>query len=218
MKSAKNILTRGLCHSASVGTMATSRPGVSVSAEHARKIFEKLEDERPLRSTETADLIQNRHLNRWNNVLPFDATRVKLSDATCENSPNFNDYINASRVDAPGVDDMSYILTQGPLPATVGHFWTMVWQQHVSAIIMLCKLTESGICKCAPYWPETDEEDDLIHMSDVGLEVRLRDFMDEGKDFSVRLFFAVQNEIVGQMFAFSVVVCKRFFSRSPTKI
>ncbi len=113
---------------------------------------------------------------------------------------------------------MSYILTQGPLPATVGHFWTMVWQQHVSAIIMLCKLTESGICKCAPYWPETDEEDDLIHMSDVGLEVRLRDFMDEGKDFSVRLFLQYKMKLWDKYLPSVLYFAKVFFSRSPTKI
>ena len=61
----------------------------------------------------------------------------------------------------------------------------MVWQQQVSAIVMLCKLTESGICKCARYWPLTIEDDDLIQVPNAGLEVRLRDFDDQDKDFSV---------------------------------
>ena len=80
----------------------------------------------------------------------------------------------------------------GPLPETIPHFWTMVWQQQVSAIVMLCRLTESGICKCARYWPATVEEDDLIEVREAGLEVRLRDFDDQDNDFSVRkcyLFF-----------------------------
>ena len=77
----------------------------------------------------------------------------------------------------------------GPLPETIPHFWTMVWQQQVSAIVMLCRLTESGICKCARYWPATVEEDDLIEVCEAGLEVRLRDFDDQDNDFSVRLLF-----------------------------
>ena len=46
----------------------------------------------------------------------------------------------------------------------------MVWQQQVSAIVMLCRLTESRICKCARYWPATVEEDDLIEVRKAGLE------------------------------------------------
>ena len=65
----------------------------------------------------------------------------------------------------------------------------MVWQQQVSAIVMLCRLTESGICKCARYWPATVEEDDLIEVREAGLEVRLRDFDDQDNDFSVRKFY-----------------------------
>ena len=44
------------------------------------------------------------------------------------------------------------------------------------------------ICKCARYWPETVEEDDLIEVREAGLEVRLRDFDDQDNDFSVRKF------------------------------
>lgn len=35
-----------------------------------------------------------------------------------------------------------YILTQGPLPHTVSHFWVMVWEQNSMAILMLNKLIE----------------------------------------------------------------------------
>ena len=35
-----------------------------------------------------------------------------------------------------------YILTQGPLPETAGHFWLMVWEQKTKAIIMLNKIIE----------------------------------------------------------------------------
>ena len=62
----------------------------------------------------------------------------------------------------------------------------MVWQQQVSAIVMLCRLTESGICKCARYWPATIEDDDLIEVHEAESEICLRDFDDHDKDFVVR--------------------------------
>ena len=93
-----------------------------------------------------------------------------------------------STVQAPFLDDKSYLLIQGPLPETTRHFWTMVWQQQVSAIVMLCRLMETGICKCYRYWPATQEEDDLIAVPEAGLEVRLRDFEDND-DFLV-IFYA----------------------------
>jgi len=198
MRSAKSLLSCGLYSSTSISSFSTSsemRPTVAVSAEVAKKLFDRLEEESSVRPTTTADLEQNKHLNRWHNILPFDATRVKLlrppqhsqstNGSASMSELSFNDYINASKIDAPFHRDKSYILTQGPLPETTGHFWTMVWQQSVSAIIMLCRLTETGTCKCAQYWPETPEDDDLIYVPNAGLEVRLRDF-DKFDDFMVR--------------------------------
>lgn len=58
---------------------------------------------------------------------------------------------------------------QGPLDATSGDFWRMVWQdrvplvrpldEHLGAsagtlqIVMLCDVVEKGKQKCAQYWP-----------------------------------------------------------------
>lgn len=190
-KSSEDITTKMRPNSGETGYISGS------SVEMARKDFIRLENEeidtRQQQETVIADLDRNKQLNRWYNVLPFDATRVKLlpTSGSSQSSNNgesgpFNDYINASRIDAPFLDNKSYILSQGPLPETIPHFWTMVWQQQVSAIVMLCKLTESGICKCARYWPLTIEDDDLIQVPNAGLEVRLRDFDDQDKDFSVR--------------------------------
>ena len=58
---------------------------------------------------------------------------------------------------------------------------------------MLCRLMESGICKCARYWPATDDEDDLIRVPGRGLEVRLRDFDNTDSDFLVRLVSILLN-------------------------
>ena len=38
----------------------------------------------------------------------------------------------------------TYIATQAPLDSTVGDFWTMVWQERTTAVIMLINLNEDG--------------------------------------------------------------------------
>jgi protein tyrosine phosphatase len=164
--------------------LSKMRPTVAASKELAERLFARLEADSPMGHTKMATLSQNQILNRWNNVLPYDTTRIKL--ASVNSDEDNNDYINASKVEAPFVDDKSYILTQGPLPETIGHFWSMVWQQQTSAVVMLCRLNESGICKCAHYWPSTQADDDLIRVADRGLEVRLRDLDDTDSDTLVR--------------------------------
>ena len=180
--SAKNILIRSLSTS---NRNIIMRPSVSVSDELSKKLFDRLDSDSPYTSDSVANLQRNQIRNRWCNVLPFDNSRIKLISSDPTNDEYFNDYINASKVDAPEVDNKSYILTQGPLESTVGHFWQMVYQQQVSAIVMLCRLTETGICKCARYWPSTDDDDDLIRVPGAGLEVRLRDFDNTDSDFLV---------------------------------
>ena len=176
--SAKNILIRSL------SSNRIMRPSVSVSEELSKKLFDRLDSDSPYTSDSVANLPRNQVRNRWCNVLPFDNSRIKLISSDT-NDEYFNDYINASKVEAPELDNKSYILTQGPLESTVGHFWQMVYQQKVSAIVMLCRLTETGICKCARYWPATDDDDDLIRVPGAGLEVRLRDFDNTDSDFLV---------------------------------
>ena len=43
-----------------------------------------------------------------------------------------------------------YILTQGPLPNTIVHFWLMVWEQDSKAVIMLNKLVEKNQVRRKP--------------------------------------------------------------------
>ncbi|XP_063063904.1 tyrosine-protein phosphatase non-receptor type 1 isoform X2 [Engraulis encrasicolus] len=52
----------------------------------------------------------------------------------------------------------SYILTQGPLPNTCGHFWEMVWEQKTRGVVMLNRVIEKGSVKCAQYWPLEERE------------------------------------------------------------
>ncbi|KAJ8267735.1 hypothetical protein COCON_G00129070 [Conger conger] len=94
---------------------------------------------------------ENRNRNRYRDVSPFDHSRVKLKNSE-------NDYINASLVVMEEAQ-RSYILTQGPLKTTCGHFWLMIWEQKTRAVIMLNRVIEKGIDKCAQYWPTQEEHE-----------------------------------------------------------
>lgn len=138
-------------------------------------------------TTNTANLPQNKHLNRWHNVLPADTTRVILNPKVRPDT----DYINANHVVVPEAD-RSYILTQGPLDETVADFWAMVWQQNCRAIVMLCKTLEGGMCKCSHYWPVNpshalNSSAKPLALKEIGLEIRLlKTKEDEGADARIR--------------------------------
>ncbi|XP_062856317.1 receptor-type tyrosine-protein phosphatase beta-like [Trichomycterus rosablanca] len=111
--------------------------------------YEDLKEVGRNQALDTALLPENRGKNRYNNILPYDSTRVKLSyvdDDPC------SDYINASYV--PGNNfRREYIATQGPLPGTKDDFWKMVWEQNVHNIVMVTQCVEKGRVKCDHYWP-----------------------------------------------------------------
>ncbi|XP_066540037.1 tyrosine-protein phosphatase non-receptor type 2a [Hoplias malabaricus] len=114
-------------------------------------------------SFKVAKFPENRNRNRYRDVSPYDHSRVRL-----ENSEN--DYINASLISMDGAQ-RSYILTQGPLRNTCGHFWLMIWEQRSKAVIMLNRVIEKGTEKCAQYWPS--EEERQMNFSDTGFMVFL---------------------------------------------
>ncbi|XP_051926155.1 tyrosine-protein phosphatase non-receptor type 2 [Hippocampus zosterae] len=102
-------------------------------------------------SYKVAKYPENRSRNRYRDVSPFDHSRVKLKNAD-------NDYINASLVVMEEAQ-RCYILTQGPLRNTCGHFWLMIWEQKTKAIVMLNRVIEKGLEKCAQYWPVAEERE-----------------------------------------------------------
>ncbi|XP_026084742.1 tyrosine-protein phosphatase non-receptor type 2-like isoform X1 [Carassius auratus] len=106
---------------------------------------------------------ENRNRNRYRDVSPYDHSRVRL-----ENSEN--DYINASLITVEEAQ-RRYILTQGPLRNTCGHFWQMIWEQRCKAVIMLNRVIEKGSEKCAKYWPSEEERD--MDFIDTGFTVTL---------------------------------------------
>jgi len=101
-------------------------------------------------STKVANLPKNKTKNRYPDALPYDHTRVKLSP---ENSATGSDYINASYIIDADPMHPKYIATQGPLQNTVPDFWQMVWEQHVSVIVMLTQLIDMGLSQSCQYWP-----------------------------------------------------------------
>lgn len=97
-------------------------------------------------------------LNRYGDVIPYDATRVILHSEKDDRAA-IGDYINASYVYTPK-KTRRYIATQGPLENTIDQFWRMVYDglsstqfETASTIIMLTQAEEGGIEKSAEYWP-----------------------------------------------------------------
>ncbi len=85
--------------------------------------------------------------NRYNNIWPFEHSRVKLQGLprdTC-------DYFNASFIKAAH-SSKRYISTQAPIPATFNDFWNVVWQQDVRVIVMLTAESEGAQIKAHNYW------------------------------------------------------------------
>ncbi|XP_071118700.1 receptor-type tyrosine-protein phosphatase eta-like [Haliotis cracherodii] len=99
-------------------------------------------------SSHCGRLTENISKNRYQDILPFDTTRVCL---TVENEEQ-SDYINASYIDGYG-HQSEYIATQGPPSHLMLDFWRMIWQVEATKIVMLTKLVEAGFVKCDKYWP-----------------------------------------------------------------
>ncbi|XP_037092832.1 tyrosine-protein phosphatase non-receptor type 18-like [Pollicipes pollicipes] len=82
----------------------------------------------------------NRRKNRYKDILPFDVTRVVLSEFP---GVAGSDYINANYIRGAS-GSPAYIASQGPLPHTVADFWRMAVECEVQVIVMACNQTESG--------------------------------------------------------------------------
>ncbi|OCT46659.1 Protein-tyrosine phosphatase domain containing protein [Cladophialophora carrionii] len=123
--------------------------------------------------------------NRYGNVQPWDASRVRLKKPI-----GGSDYVNASPIvlksrkakNTPGgtstpvsarqssstlvaQNEYRYIATQGPKEGQFSHFWHMVMQEtpgDVGVVIMLTQHVEGNKEKCAQYYPVSMENPTMI--------------------------------------------------------
>ncbi|XP_035208250.1 tyrosine-protein phosphatase non-receptor type 21-like isoform X2 [Stegodyphus dumicola] len=115
--------------------------------------FERIIKKKPNADFSTAILPENMSRNRFKDVFPYEENRVRLTPTT----ENKTGYINASHLSISlGTTQRFYIAAQGPLPNTLYSFWQMIWEHHVSVIVMLTEVQEQGRDKCFPYWPQED--------------------------------------------------------------
>lgn len=128
--------------------------------------------------------------NRYKDIIPYDATRVKLSSL-----PNVHgsDYINANYIESANKGH-GYIASQGPLPNTVGDFWRMIMELNIDTVVMACKEEESNKPKCERYWPK-DGESKMFGM----IEVKLESENKISSDFIIRKMKAKQNDKVQEI-------------------
>ncbi|XP_014801831.1 PREDICTED: receptor-type tyrosine-protein phosphatase V-like isoform X3 [Calidris pugnax] len=122
----------------------------TASANHAFfQEFEELKEVGKEQPKVEAELPANVSKNRYPHVLPYDHSRVKLSQL---GEDPHSDYINANFM--PGyTSQQEFIATQGPLKKTIEDFWRLVWEQNVCNIIMLTVCMENGRVLCDHYWP-----------------------------------------------------------------
>ncbi|XP_029379136.1 receptor-type tyrosine-protein phosphatase beta-like isoform X5 [Echeneis naucrates] len=143
---------------------------------------EEFEDLKPIgtaQSKNSALTLENKPKNRYNNVLPYDSSRVKLS--IVHGSP-FDDYINANYM--PGYNSRKeFIAAQGPLPTTVNEFWRMIWEKNVQTLVMLTRCNEQGRVKCEQYWSSGTKHFENITVTTTS-EIPLEDWTI--RDFDIK--------------------------------
>uniref|UniRef100_A0A8C5HIW1 protein-tyrosine-phosphatase n=1 Tax=Gouania willdenowi TaxID=441366 RepID=A0A8C5HIW1_GOUWI len=135
------------------------------------KEYESIPKRLPGGECTVAQMLESGDKNRFQDVLPYDDTRVELVP-TKENNTG---YINAShiRITVSG-QEWSYIATQGPLSNTCQDFWQMVWEQGVSIIAMVTAEEENGREKSFRYWPRLGSRHTTVQYGRFKITTRFR--------------------------------------------
>ncbi|KAM3871221.1 tyrosine-protein phosphatase non-receptor type 21 [Diretmus argenteus] len=133
--------------------------------------YEQVPKRRPSGECTIAQLPESGERNRFQDVLPYDDTRVELVP-TKENNTG---YINASHIRITvGGHEWSYIASQGPLSNTCQDFWQMVWEQGVAIIAMVTAEEESGREKSFRYWPRLGSRHNTVTYGRFKITTRFR--------------------------------------------
>ncbi|XP_078330625.1 receptor-type tyrosine-protein phosphatase epsilon-like [Crassostrea virginica] len=96
---------------------------------------------------------ENMPKNRFKTTFPYDHSRVVLEIS----KENASDYINANYIENME-GNREFIACQGPRVNTVVDHWRMIWQEHITDIVMLTNLIEGPKNKCHQYWPDKSKE------------------------------------------------------------
>ncbi|XP_068539608.1 receptor-type tyrosine-protein phosphatase eta isoform X12 [Anas acuta] len=153
--------------------------------------YEELKSTGVHQTKSAAENPDNRGKNRYNNVLPYDISRVKLSDL----NSGSGDYINANYM--PGYSSKkAFIAAQGPLANTTEDFWRMIWEESIYCIVMLTKCVEQARTKCEQYWPDKQSKT----YGDIAVTVVLETVLPEWtiRDFNVENANTGESRIVRQ--------------------
>ncbi|XP_077393958.1 tyrosine-protein phosphatase non-receptor type 21-like isoform X1 [Festucalex cinctus] len=135
------------------------------------KEYESIPKCRPAAECTVAQMAESADKNRFQDVLPYDDTRVELVP-TKENNTG---YINASHVKINvGGHEWNYIASQGPLSNTCQDFWQMVWEQSVAIIAMVTAEEESGREKSFRYWPRLGSRHNTVTYGRFKITTRFR--------------------------------------------
>ncbi|XP_066913427.1 tyrosine-protein phosphatase non-receptor type 9-like [Clytia hemisphaerica] len=181
--------TESLSEQTSQGRQAFSIEDFMVNMNRAgkkgvHKEYEELRSLPPSGNFESTLYPVNTKKNRYNNILTFEETRVRLER---RNDDPFSDYINANFVN--GYDaDKKFICTQGPTPFTFNDFWRMIWEQKVGVIVMVTRCVERNRIKCGTYWPQMPKESTVfgeIFVENIDQNV--------GEDFTINQFVLKHN-------------------------
>ncbi|KAJ8411841.1 hypothetical protein AAFF_G00154790 [Aldrovandia affinis] len=133
--------------------------------------YEQVPKKRPSGECSIALLPESSERNRFQDVLPYDDTRVELVP-TKENNTG---YINASHIRVTvGGEEWSYIASQGPLTNTCQDFWQMVWEQGVAIIAMVTAEEEGDREKSFRYWPRLGSRHNTVTYGRFKITTRFR--------------------------------------------
>ncbi|GFG28415.1 hypothetical protein Cfor_12634 [Coptotermes formosanus] len=99
--------------------------------------------------TSISPVQKSKSKNRSQGILPGKNGRVFLSRYPYEDENS--EYINAVYVDGFRIKDQ-FVVTQFPLPSTVGDFWRLVAEKSISLIVVLNEVDEKikNVCE---FWP-----------------------------------------------------------------